>query len=860
VATDHRWCGRSADRRDTLNAVVTPRTRRPLIERLAAARFAIVSAPAGFGKTAAIRDALDVGATAPGQHGTASTVVAWARLGTAFRTDAATIATGLLEVARQLGATGESEVEVEDRDRLGASAGTRIAAVLDRVVGPSTLVLDDLHLVTTALQDEIATILRRWPSETRQLIVSTRGTLSAIAATWPIHEADAIIAPPDLLLDDRQIADTLGPDLVGSVGRVAQATGGWALGVDVMQRHLAADSTDGVERAEVVLHALIAAEILPQLAAADLDELMMLSLCDAVRPSVAVRASLRSTTAGRLRALADETAFVVADGDVIGLIPIFRQALVKRMTTLDPGAVTPAHLRFAHAWLDEPATASSTSDAVHHLLEAGEFAHAVDVLKQRWGVLYTASRVDVLVELMERIPVRYWANDAGSALLLGWANLLVGRGTRALELIQSPPLRTPAGAAIKRLVWAQGVWWSTGPAEALQLVAEGRSRLDQLEPGEPFPHMPGNDDGPAFRIVADGAEIRARFLLGDLAGSIDRLDALVAQPSQLEPVSVAGLHALGALIRAFRGDRNEAIVHLENADSLMRQLGVDEHYVMFPGHLARALLAVVAGDAASAAGDLSRAVVAASDCGAANFQRLCELVADMGGLPFTIPSPELAKHSARLPFVDSQLPARSARRRADLGDTAGAASMLKGLSPNELALGPWVHVLLMRHPIAEVRSWLSAQPDPVCAHGQVVRLLAEATVADTAALATQHARRAAAIAADRRLLGVISDAPAALWERPEIARLDLPIFADAQRLLRDEQVAGELRFTTREIELLQMLARSATASEIAGQLYVSINTVKWHKANVYRKLGVSGRRLAVERAVDLGLVDPDGLH
>lgn len=52
-----------------------------------------------------------------------------------------------------------------------------------------------------------------------------------------------------------------------------------------------------------------------------------------------------------------------------------------------------------------------------------------------------------------------------------------------------------------------------------------------------------------------------------------------------------------------------------------------------------------------------------------------------------------------------------------------------------------------------------------------------------------------------------------------------------------------------------MLARSATAGEIAGRLYVSVNTVKWHKANIYRKLGVSGSRLAVERAVELGVLD-----
>jgi DNA-binding CsgD family transcriptional regulator len=285
-----------------------------------------------------------------------------------------------------------------------------------------------------------------------------------------------------------------------------------------------------------------------------------------------------------------------------------------------------------------------------------------------------------------------------------------------------------------------------------------------------------------------------------------------------------------------------------------------DHYVLFPAHLARALLAVLDGDTSAVAGALGRAVPGASDSGAANFQRLCELVAELGGVAFEPPNPELSRRAARLPFVESYLPVRAARRRADLGDSAGAASMLKGIAPNELALSAWLHVLLMRHPLGEVRRWLAARPVPVSAHGQVIRLLAEATVADSVASATGSVRGAVAIASDRRLLGVICDAPGALWDRPEIARLDLPLLVDARRVLAERQGSDELRFTTREIELLRLLARSSTAGEIADRLYMSVNTVKWHKANIYRKLGVSRSRLAVERAVDLGVLDAADLR
>jgi LuxR family maltose regulon positive regulatory protein len=43
--------------------------------------------------------------------------------------------------------------------------------------------------------------------------------------------------------------------------------------------------------------------------------------------------------------------------------------------------------------------------------------------------------------------------------------------------------------------------------------------------------------------------------------------------------------------------------------------------------------------------------------------------------------------------------------------------------------------------------------------------------------------------------------------------------------------------------------------EIAEQLYISPETVKRHLQNVYQKLQIRGRREAVTRAADLGLLD-----
>lgn len=58
----------------------------------------------------------------------------------------------------------------------------------------------------------------------------------------------------------------------------------------------------------------------------------------------------------------------------------------------------------------------------------------------------------------------------------------------------------------------------------------------------------------------------------------------------------------------------------------------------------------------------------------------------------------------------------------------------------------------------------------------------------------------------------------------------------------------------RELEVLSLLATGKTNSEVAGDLFVSVGTVKSHTGNIYRKLGARNRAEALARARDLGLI------
>jgi LuxR family transcriptional regulator, maltose regulon positive regulatory protein len=58
----------------------------------------------------------------------------------------------------------------------------------------------------------------------------------------------------------------------------------------------------------------------------------------------------------------------------------------------------------------------------------------------------------------------------------------------------------------------------------------------------------------------------------------------------------------------------------------------------------------------------------------------------------------------------------------------------------------------------------------------------------------------------------------------------------------------------RECEVLGLLAEGLSNQQIAGRLYLSIRTVKFHTGNIYSKLGVKSRTEAIAQARKLGLL------
>lgn len=64
--------------------------------------------------------------------------------------------------------------------------------------------------------------------------------------------------------------------------------------------------------------------------------------------------------------------------------------------------------------------------------------------------------------------------------------------------------------------------------------------------------------------------------------------------------------------------------------------------------------------------------------------------------------------------------------------------------------------------------------------------------------------------------------------------------------------------TARETDVLRLLSRGYTYSEVGDRLGISVHTVTSHIKNCYRKLAVHSGTAAVTRAAELGLLRPGG--
>ena len=71
--------------------------------------------------------------------------------------------------------------------------------------------------------------------------------------------------------------------------------------------------------------------------------------------------------------------------------------------------------------------------------------------------------------------------------------------------------------------------------------------------------------------------------------------------------------------------------------------------------------------------------------------------------------------------------------------------------------------------------------------------------------------------------------------------------------------AAQKKLSTREREVLRLLAQGNTNQQIAERIHLSVKTVETYRTRLYEKLGLRGRAELFQFAVAEGLLAPDGV-
>jgi len=142
-------------------------------------------------------------------------------------------------------------------------------------------------------------------------------------------------------------------------------------------------------------------------------------------------------------------------------------------------------------------------------------------------------------------------------------------------------------------------------------------------------------------------------------------------------------------------------------------------------------------------------------------------------------------------------------------------------------------------------------------HAQLVRPLASHALPTVIVALLEVARAYLAIADPAGAGSAVAEAERILQRRPNLGVLAEQVAEIRGRVHgASETLALPSTLTPAELRVLPMLSTHLMFEEIADRLHVSKHTVKAQVVSIYGKLGVSSRGEAVDRAIEIGLLEP----
>jgi LuxR family transcriptional regulator, maltose regulon positive regulatory protein len=798
-------------------AVARPRLRRRLDDATAKA-LTIVEAPAGCGKTTMLAD--------------------WAD-STTRRAVWLTAESGSAQafwhyVAAALGAEPDG----------GPDPVPALIEFLGHADAPLTLIVDEAHeLDSTGVFDRLDYLVRHAAGHLR-LILSTRTEPPMALHRWRVRDELTVIGPAELaftLDETSEVLDRMGVVLSSAdLGDLQRRTEGWPAGVCLSGLAVSDRTEPGDDRR---LSGYLLGEILGGQPGHIRETLLDASILTRVNSDLLDAVTGRSDGRVRLDELAHRGVLIspIDQTQWYRVHPLLGAVLREELRHERADRLPVLHQRAA-VWLADHDLAT---DALRHALATPDRDLALRIVAGHWPRLLPFGHH---AEHSDPPPDR--RTDPGLALAYA-AERLSRHDCDGAEPYLRMAGDNPASDADSPGVQPPGIVFWLALAQLRGDVPE-TARIA----GAITDRHADNDAAVAIALTARGT---AELLTGDLSAAESSLREGYQQAIAAGlPCPATLCLSRRAYLLAIRGDLPEAT---RTAYAAVNRPPCPASAQ--PVHAAHAYLAL--GVAAFERGELAQAA-SEVDRAAELFEPTADpaLAPTLGLLRARIATEtgqwteaQEALQAFRHPVLEDQLLAAEAELLTARGDPGAARTLL--------AVEPRTPSAAMAYAEACLRDHRGADGGETSDMPTVLRLRARLIESRAA---WQRGERASARAALERALDLAEPlglrraftASAAPERDLMLAHLDSgtahgSFLADLLEPAPDTRVRGLLEpLTDREMTVLRYMQSILSNVEVAGEMCLSVNTVKTHVRNIYRKLGATRRRDAIRRARELQIL------
>jgi len=853
----------------------------------AAERVVQVSAPAGSGKTFLLRSWI-------ASHGLADRV-AWVSVGLDEH-DPQSFWLSVLDSLRTTPIGAERVRELTAAPGLdGAAMVERLAEDLSSLEEPVWLVIDDLHeLVSGEAIDQLGLLLALAPPRLRLMLLTRRDCqgLHRLRVEGQLTE----IRGEDLRFsfdESRALMDAAGVQLSdAALELLLTTTEGWAAGLRLVALSLARHPDPeqyaaGFSGRERVVAEYLVAEVLERQPPEVRRLLLRTSLLEQVNGPLADQLTGCSNSYRILAELEDAGAFVVAvdaERTWFRYHRLFADLLALELRRTAPDELPGLHT-IAAGWFAEN---GHPVDAIRHAQAGEDWGLAARLLADSWRRLYFDGRVVTALELLSRFPADTIVADPELAVFSAGNKIMAGSFREAERGLDSAARMAVSLSHDRRgrfeiqlTIAREKLALARNDLESL--TDEAHRLLASTETMESIDFGWGEDVRVGVLIDAGIAEMGA----GREQDAERHLeDALVEARRIGRPIYELQALANAALLSVFRSP-SIAEQRASQAIELARQHGWEETasaataYVVLGGvMLTRGRLEEVEPwlDQAERALEYATEPAAAlmlppirglleiargrhAQMAAANRdgERVEGMLVTPHRLATKIEAINLFGMLARAGGTE-QVERALAEMDPDVRETREMRIVGASLRLAQSAPEAAVDILA---PIIEDSNGLKSSTQGI----EVLLLEAIARDALGDPDATSRALERALDGAEPNgvlLPFLLHPAPDLLVRQTRLRTSHAALISEILNLLSGRTVAARpqdvepLRepLSESELRVLRYLPTNLRAPEIAGELFVSLNTIRTHQRHLYTKLGVHSRADAVKRGRDLGLLSP----